>query len=305
MTVLPTGRRYSGVLLAALTATLIGACGGSTATPSPVHASPSAAPAATATAANVSAEPTIPLAASPTVRATVTPTAPPASATPTGTQTPSAPPSESASSTPAASAPAGSTLPSLGPADENGLAFSAPVLLGDPDSGLAVVAALARNTSDTVDSYTVAATFKNGKKTTATAAGFVNDHRPGEVRPIQLQILDGTPGASDTISLTFDTMSSQDPTTDNATVAAQVTYGSPTITGGDYPEVDVDVTNGSSTAATLTIIAAVVRDGAFVGLGYSDVDLAGGKTDTASILITGEATDTDQIMLAVDTVTLD
>jgi hypothetical protein len=214
-------------------------------------------------------------------------------------------PTEAASATPAASAPAGSPLPSFGPADANGLAFSAPVLLGDPDSGLEVLGALAQNTSATVDSYTVAATFKNGKKTTATAAGFVNDHRPGEVRPIQLEILDGTPGASDAITLTFDTMSSQDPITDNADVAAKVTYGTPTIISGDFPEVDVDVTNGSTTAATLTIIALALRDGAIVGVGSTDVDLSGGKTDTAPILITGQAADTDQIMFAVDTVTLD
>ena len=179
------------------------------------------------------------------------------------------------------------------------------MLLGDPASGLALIGAFAQNSSATVDSYTVAATFKNGKKTTATAAGFVNDQRPGEIRPIQLQILDGTPGASDTIALTIDTMNSQDPSTDNATIAAQVTYGDPTVISGDVPEIDVVVTNGSKTAASFTIIAGVVRDGVMAGVGSWDVDLSGGKSDTAAILITGEASETDQITFAVDTVTLD
>jgi hypothetical protein len=189
--------------------------------------------------------------------------------------------------------------------DSNGISFTAPVLLGDPSSGLAVVAALAQNSSATVDSYTTAATFKNGKKTTGTAAGFVNDQSAGEIRPIQLMLLAGTPSATDTIALSVDTISSQDPSTDNADIAAKMTYGTPTITSGDSPEIDVAVTNGSTTGATFTIIAAAVRDGQIVGIGTSDVDLSGGKTDTASILLTGQAVDTDQIMLAVDTVTPD
>ena len=146
------------------------------------------------------------------------------------------------------SLPAISPRPSFGLPNE-GIALTTPVLLGDPASGTETVGVLAWNLTPTVNSYSLKAEFTNGGKTTAHGgAAIVNDHRPGDLRPVQLLIDSGTPSATDTLTVTLDEMISQDPSTDTADVASQVTFGTPTVTeGATAPQIAVDVTNGSTT----------------------------------------------------------
>jgi hypothetical protein len=184
-----------------------------------------------------------------------------------------------------------------------GIALTTPVLLGDPASGTETVGVLAWNLTSTVNSYSLKAEFTNGSKTTATGAAIVNDHRPGDLRPVQLLIDSGTPSATDTLTVTLDEMISQVPSSETANVASQVTFGTPTVTeGATAPQIAVDVTNGSTTHASFAIIAGVMRDGVLVGIGTGTVDLEAGQTGSALLDVSGEAASTDFIVFDVDSV---
>ncbi len=202
-----------------------------------------------------------------------------------------APPTE------AAPTPSGSTIPGV---EDQQIVIGDPVVIGD--SAFQQVALLTQNVSDLVKSYSLKGTFKNGDTITATAVGFVSDHLPGTIRTPALYI-DGTPGASDTLTVAIDSMLTEDPSTPGGDVAQQVTFGPPTINAGDFPSIDVEVTNGSQSTVSLSVSAGVMRDGVLVGVGSGFVsDMSAGQTKTASLYVTGDLADTDQLILTVENV---
>ena len=109
-----------------------------------------------------------------------------------------------------------------------------------------------QNVDTTVKSYSLKATFKDGDTITATATGYVSDHLPGTIRTPTL-FINGTPGPNDTVTVQIDTMLDEEESTQAGDIAKQVTFGPPTITTGDFPTVDVEVTNGSDTDVGMTI----------------------------------------------------
>jgi hypothetical protein len=181
------------------------------------------------------------------------------------------------------------------------------ILLGQPyvisDEFLDQVALLVQNSTNLVKTYSLKATFKSGETTTATATGFVSEQGPGTTR-IPAMLIDGTPGASDTLTVAVDEMLFEDPSSTSNDIAKLVTFGSPTIVLDDIlPKVHVDVTNGSSTGASISVTAGVIRGGKLVGVatGYAN-DLAAGDTQTAELIVYGDIQATDQLLVTVDSV---
>jgi len=255
-------------------------------------AAPTKTPKATPTEAPVETE------VAPTEKPTKEPqTEPPAEPTPTEvaaiTPTPATPTKEPGGPTPAASFVLEGT-------EDQGLILGAPVILGDPTFPTAAL--LVQNVDPLVKSYTIKATWKNGNKITATGDGLVSDHFQGSIRTATLS-LDATPGPNDTVTVAVDTMFDQQPSTDNADIAQQVTFGPPTVQAGDFPTIDVEVTNGSDTSVSATVVAGVVRDGVLVGVANGLLtDFQGGETQTAKLYVTGSIEETDQLLFSVDSV---
>lgn len=221
---------------------------------------------------------------------TAEPTEVPAS--PTAEPPTQAPPSER----PTQPTPQASTIPGT---EDHGLILGSPVVIGDPD--FQEVTLLVQNIDSVVKSYSLKATFKDGDTITATATGIVNDHLQGTIRTPTLFVA-GTPGPTDTITVQVDTMFSEDPTTEGGELAKQVTFGPPTITVGDFPTIDVEVTNGSESTISVTVAAGIMRDGQLVGIGSAVVtDMAPGQTKTATMFVTGSIEETDELLLTVET----
>jgi hypothetical protein len=184
--------------------------------------------------------------------------------------------------------------------EDQGLILGAPVLIGDPTFQQAAM--LVENVDTTVKSYTVKATYKNGTKITATGTGLVSDHFGGSIRTASLY-LDAAPGPTDTVTVAVDAMFDEQPSTENADIAQQVTFGPPTIMTGDFPTIDVEVTNGSDTPVSMTVEAGVVRDGVLVGVGSGLLtDMEAGETQTATMYVTGSIEETDLLLFSVDSV---
>ena len=245
-------------------------------------------------------EPTRPVGPVPTVAPVPTlvllPTLPSVTAEPTVGSGATEPPPQTETPT-TGTGPGPSTIPGT---QDQGLILGEPFVIDDPS--LPQVALLVQNVDTVVKTYTLKATFKSGDTITATADGFVNDDLPGTIRTPALYI-DGTPGPGDTITVQVDTMIDEEPSTDTGDIAKQVTFGPPTITTGDFPTVDVEVTNGSQTAASLTIDVGVLRDGKLVGVGTGLVsDVVAGGTKTATLYVTGSVEETDQLLLTVSSV---
>ena len=184
--------------------------------------------------------------------------------------------------------------------EDQGLILGTPALIGDPAT-FQQVTLLVQNVDTLVKTYTLQATFKDGDTITATATGIVNDHLQGTIRTPAL-FVDGTPSATDTITVQIDTMFTEDPSTEGGDLAKQITFGPPTISIGDFPTIAVEVTNGSNSTVSVTVAAGVLRDGVLVGNGSGVVtDMAPGQTKTAILYVTGSIEETDQVLLSVDT----
>ena len=161
---------------------------------------------------------------------------------------------------------------------------------------------MTQNLSTLVKSYSLTGTFKNGDAITATATGYVSDHLPGTIRTPTL-FIDGTPGTGDTLTVTIDTMLSEDPSTPAGDVAKQMSFGPPSIVTGDIPSIVVEITNGSTSTATFSVSAGVLRNGVLVGVGSGFVnDLSPGQTKTATLYVTGDIAATDQLILSIESV---
>ncbi len=269
-------------------------------TVSPPSAEPTKSPKSTPTqepAESVEApteQPTeaLPTSAEPTAEPSDIPSGPTAEP-PTEAPPTEAPPSEG----PGQPTPEPSQIPGV---EDHGLILGSPEVIGDPAT-FQEVALLVQNIDVTVKFYTLKATFKDGDTITATATGIVSDHLPGTIRTPAL-FIDGTPGTSDTVTVQIDTMFSEDPSTESGDIAKQVTFGPPTINAGDFPTIDVEVTNGSDSSVSLTVAAGVMRDGVLVGVGTGVVnDMAPGQAKTASLYVTGSLAETDQLILTIDT----
>jgi hypothetical protein len=178
--------------------------------------------------------------------------------------------------------------------------FGTPEIFGTAE--LPTVGLLAQNTSDLVKTYTVKATYKSGETITATATGVVNDHLAGQTRTVTL-LLDTAPGPDDVVTVDVDTMISEDETTPNAEIAKLVVFGPPSFNDGSLPTIAVEVTNNSDALISLLVSAGVLRDEILVGIGSGAVnDLAPGDTKTATLLMDGEGTAEDEVILSVDSV---
>lgn len=224
------------------------------------------------------------------------PTQEPATEAPPTNQPPTEPPGTKAPGT-SAPTPGASTIPGV---EDQEIVIGDPVVIGDPS--FPQVALMTQNVSDLVKSYSLKGTFKNGDTITATATGYVSDHLPGTIRTPTL-FIDGTPGAGDTLTVTIDAMLSEDPSTPEGDVAAAMSFGPPSIVTGDIPSIDVEVTNGSTSTATFSISAGVLRDGALVGVGSGFVnDLSPDQTKTATLYVTGDIGATDQLILSIESV---
>jgi hypothetical protein len=229
---------------------------------------------------------------------------PPTDAPPSEEPATDAPPTDQPASqapesvAPPTSGPTGSQIP--GTEDQD-------VILGDPvvipDEFLPEVALLTQNIGDVVKDYSIKATFKDGDTITATADGYISNHAPGTIRVAYL-FLTGDFNPTDTVTVALDSLYDGDPSTPETEAAAQVTFGPPAISTGDFPSIDVEVTNGSDqTLDSVSVVAAIVRDGVIVGTASGSVsDMAPGQVKTASLYVTGELADTDQLLLTVDSV---
>ena len=209
---------------------------------------------------------------------------------------PTAEPTESPSC--GVSAPCGSIIPGV---EDQEIVIGEPVLFPDPDFPQAGL--LVQNVSDLVKSYSLLGTFKNGDTITGTATGYVSDHLPGTVRTPTL-FVDGSPGASDVLTVAIDTMLLEEPSSDGGDVAMLVTFGPPTFDLESFiPAIVVEVTNRSDQTASITVNAGILRDGVLVGIasGYLS-DMAPGQVKTAQMYITGDAAETDQLLFSVDNV---
>src|SRR5829696_5871902 len=98
-------------------------------------------------------------------------------------------------------------------------------------------------------------------------------------------------------------MISEDETTPNAEIAKLIVFGPPTFNDGLLPTMQVQVTNNSDSLVSLSVSAGVIRDGTLVGMGTGFVnDLAAGDTKTATLLMDGDGTADDQVLMSVETV---
>ena len=253
-------------------------------TPKPSKAPQSEAPATQPPPSEVA-----PTEAPPTVEPA---TEPPSTQAPATNEPPSqAPPTQVVAS------PGATTIP--GVVDQE-IVIGVPVVIGGPDTPQ--VALMTQNLSNLVKSYSLTGTFKNGNTITATASGYVTDHLPGTIRLPTLYIT-GTPGATDTLTVTIDAMLSEDPSTPEGDIAKAITFGPPSIITDVIPSVAVEVTNGSDQTVTLAVSAGVFRDGVLVGMGTGYLtDLGPSQTKTATLYVTGDIAADDQLLLTVESV---
>jgi hypothetical protein len=265
---------------------------------------PTASPAPTKTPkATPTEKPTKEATAEASAEATQSATAEPTEALATAEPTEEAPseePTAEPTDEPVAT-PEGSTIP--GTVDQD-IVIGEPIVIGDP--GFEQAALLVQNVSDLVKSYSLKGTFKDGDTITATASGYVSNHLPGSIRTPTLYI-DGEPGASDVLTVAIDSMLIEEPSTPEGDVALQVSFGKPKINPGDFATVDVEVTNGSdATISGLSLAAGVMREGQLVGVASGVLsDMAPGQTKTATLYVTGDIAETDELLLTVETVLLE
>jgi hypothetical protein len=244
--------------------------------------------------------------AAPESQPPATPEAPPSEA-PATDEVPTLPPTQEPTTVPTASTevptavpptlePGASLIPGV---EDQQIIVGYPVVLDD--EFLPEVALLTQNVGELVKDYSLKATFKNGDTITATADGYISQHAPGTIRVATLYI-DGEPGPTDTVTVAIDSLYDDDPSTEDTEIASRITFGPPTITTGDFPTVDIEVTNGSdSDLEILSIVAGVFRDGQLVGTASGTLsDMAAGQTKTATLYITGDIAETDQLLLTVD-----
>jgi hypothetical protein len=249
-----------------------------------------------ATEEPTAARPTDEPVATPTEVAQVTP--PPSEAPPTDeVPTDAVPTAEAPSEVPAS--PAASLIAGI---EDQGIIVGEPVVIGE--ESLQQVAVLLQNNTDLVKSYSVKATYLNGDTITVSATGFVSDHLPGSIRVATLFFSGDPPQTGDVGSVQIDTMLTEDESTPNGDIAQQVTFGPPTFNIDEFfSSIDVQVTNGSDVATSIGVTAAILRDGELVGTGSGFAnDMAAGQTKTASLFVTGDLEEDDDVILSVDTV---
>src|SRR4051812_27337424 len=259
---------------------------------------PTKTPKATATSREVTPKPTK-QAATDEPEPTATPTEV-AEATPRATEPGATGPTATEGVPPNPPASAGSSF--IAGTEDQGIIVGEPAVIGE--ESLQQIAVLLQNNTDLVKSYSVKATYLNGDTITVSASGFVSDHLPGSIRVATLFFSGAAPGADDVGSVQIDTMLTEDASTPNGDIAKQVTFGPPTINVDEFfSSIDVQVTNGSDVAASIGVSAAILRDGVLVGTGTGFAnDMAAGQTKTASLFVTGDLEETDDLLLSVDTV---
>jgi hypothetical protein len=193
--------------------------------------------------------------------------------------------------------------PAAKPADLNrGITFGEPVTFSV--GGASIVGVLVGNDTDQVKSFTVKATYKLGDRIAATALGAVNDLRPGQQRAASLVSTGPIPEKADSVRLDVDTMVLDAKSTPAADAAAKVSFGEPKVTGtAGFNIVEVEATNGASTALSFTVQAAFLKAGRLIGIASGAVnDLRPGQTKTASLVAQGAVDGHDEILMGVDTV---
>ncbi len=239
-------------------------------------ASPTAVPAA------VAVVPTLAPTAAPTdAPAAIVPTEAPA---PTEAAAPTdVPAATEAPAAPAAAAPAGDIV------------FGEPVIF-DPS----IIGVTAMNPGDTIKSFFVKATYKNGDTIVGTASGAVNDLLPGQTRAATLLAQEPIPAEYESVRVDVDTMTQDAATTAGATAAQKITFGPPQVGQGGI--VNVEVTAGDEAVKGMFVQAMFTRDGKLVGVASGAVnDLAAGQTKTATLLAQGETEGAD-VQVTVETI---
>lgn len=185
------------------------------------------------------------------------------------------------------------------PADPNrDISFGEPVIFDN--SGFQTVAALVTNTTTQVKSFTAKATFKSGDQILATAVGAVNDLLSGQTRAVSMLTTDVIPDSYDSVRLDVDTMIREVDATASADAAMKIVFGSPAISGGDFPMVNVEVTNNDSAQHSMTVQAVFTQGGQLVGVATGAVnELAPGQTKTATLMGQGQLV--GDVTVAVET----
>jgi len=177
-------------------------------------------------------------------------------------------------------------------------------VFGEPvrfdSSGFTTIGVQVTNSTDLVKSFTVKATYKNDDQILATASGAVNNLLPGQTRAASMLTTDTVPDTFDSVRVDVDTMIQEEATTPDAEAAKKIAFGPPAITGGDFPMVNVEVTNTDNAAHTITVQAMFTQGGQLVGIASGAVnDIAPGQIKTATLM--GQGSFEGDVTVAVET----
>jgi hypothetical protein len=178
------------------------------------------------------------------------------------------------------------------PDQTGGIALGQPLLIGSRMAAIQVT-----NTTDSVKTFTVRLSYKQGEKSNELS-GTVIDLRPKQTSLATLNTYSLMAGNYESASLAV-TGVKEAPTTPKAEATAKLTLGEPTAEKSS-DKATVQVTNGDKERHTFTVRAGFFRGGELVGYGEKQVlALEPGKSETVKLVAVNDLAGYDEVKTSV------